>query len=64
MKVLHEPKLDTIMTVEKAVLDAEEHPTRMELWSTLPRETVETFQRQVDTSHVPQFLAEEAKYGK
>ncbi|MFQ5871810.1 MAG: helix-turn-helix domain-containing protein [Candidatus Geothermarchaeales archaeon] len=30
----------------------------------IPRETVETFQRQVDTSHVPQFLAEEAKYGK
>ena len=37
MKVLHEPQLDTIMMVEKAILDAEDYPTRLELWKSLPR---------------------------
>ena len=49
MKVLHEPKLDTIMMVEKAILDAEEYPTRMELWRRLPRKVqYQTFKRILD----------------
>lgn len=49
MKVLHEPKLDTIMMVEKAILDAEEYPTRMELWRSLPRQVqYQTFKHILD----------------
>jgi len=36
-KVLHEPRLDTILMVEKAIKDAAEYPSRMELWRSLPR---------------------------
>ena len=35
--VLHEPKLDTVLMVEKAIIDSEEYPTRTELWKCLPR---------------------------
>lgn len=31
MEVLHEPQLDTVLMVEKAILDADDYPTRMEL---------------------------------
>ena len=49
MKVLHEPKLDTILMVEKAILEAEEYPTRMELWRSLPRKVqYQTFKRILD----------------
>lgn len=49
MKVLHEPKLNTIMMVEKAILDAEEYPKRMELWRSLPRKVqYQTFKRILD----------------
>jgi len=45
-KILHEPNLDTILMVEKAVKEAENHPTRMELWKSLPRKTqYQTFRR-------------------
>ena len=48
-KVLHEPKLDTILMVEKAVKEAEEYPTRMELWRSLPRRVqYQTFKRILD----------------
>lgn len=44
--VLHEPRLDTILMVEKAIKDAVEYPTRMELWRSLPRKTqYQTFKR-------------------
>jgi len=47
--VLHEPKLDTVMMVEKAILEAEEHPTRTELWRSLPRQVqYQTFKRILD----------------
>ncbi|MEM2099190.1 MAG: hypothetical protein QXU99_05555 [Candidatus Bathyarchaeia archaeon] len=47
--VLHEPKLDTILMVEKAILDAAEHPTRTELWRSLPRKMqYQTFKRILD----------------
>mgnify|MGYP007042415707 CR=1 FL=1 len=35
--VLHEPKLDTILMVEKAIKEAETYPTRKELWKSLPK---------------------------
>lgn len=36
-RVLHEPRLDTILMVEKALIDLEDYPTKMELWKLLPR---------------------------
>ena len=46
MTVLHEPRLDTILMVEKAIRDAEVYPKRMELWRSLPRKVqYQTFQR-------------------
>jgi len=45
-KVLHEPKLDTILMVEKAIKEAMEYPTRMGLWKALPRKIqYQTFKR-------------------
>jgi len=45
-KVLHEPKLDTILMVERALKEAKEYPTRMELWKALPRKIqYQTFKR-------------------
>jgi S-adenosylmethionine:tRNA-ribosyltransferase-isomerase (queuine synthetase) len=47
--VLHEPQLDTILMIEKAILDAEDYPTRMELWRSLPRQVqYQTFKRVLD----------------
>ena len=44
--VLHEPQLDTILMVEKAIKEAESYPTRMELWRSLPRKIqYQTFKR-------------------
>lgn len=44
--VLHEPRMDTILMVEKAILEAEEYPTRMSLWRSLPKRTqYQTFKR-------------------
>jgi len=44
--VLHEPKLDTILMVEKAIKDAVEYLSRMELWRSLPRKIqYQTFKR-------------------
>jgi hypothetical protein len=48
-EVLHEPKLDTILMVEKAIIDAEDYPTRTELWKSLPRKMqYQTFKRILD----------------
>ncbi len=45
-KVLHEPKLDTILMVEKAIKEATEYPTRIGLWKALPRKIqYQTFKR-------------------
>ena len=45
-KILHEPQLDTILMVEKAIMEAEEYPTRMQLWRSLPKKMqYQTFQR-------------------
>jgi len=46
MTVLHEPQLNTILMVEKAILDAEDYPARTELWKNLPRKIqYQTFKR-------------------
>lgn len=44
--VLHEPQLDTILMIEKALIDAEDYPTRTQLWKNLPRKVqYQTFKR-------------------
>jgi len=49
MKVLHEPQLDTILMIEKAIIDAEDYPTRMQLWRSLPRNVqYQTYKRVLD----------------
>jgi len=48
-RVLHEPQLDTILMVEKAILDSKDYPTRMVLWKNLPRKVqYQTFKRILD----------------
>ena len=37
-KILHYPKLDSILMVEKALQNREDYPTRMELWRSLPKQ--------------------------
>ena len=45
-KVLHEPRMDTILMVEKAILESEEYPARTQLWRSLPRKIqYQTFKR-------------------
>jgi hypothetical protein len=45
-KVLHEPQLDTILMIEKAIRDAESYPTKKELWASLPKQVqYQTFKR-------------------
>lgn len=44
--VLHEPQLDTILMVEKAVIDADDHLGKTALWRSLPRKVqYQTFNR-------------------
>ena len=38
MNILHYPKLDSILMVEKAIQESENYPTRMELWKNLPKQ--------------------------
>ena len=38
MRILHYPKLDSILMVEKAIQESEDYPTRMELWKNLPKQ--------------------------
>lgn len=45
-KVLHEPQLDTILMIEKAIRDAESYPTKKELLASLPKQVqYQTFNR-------------------
>jgi hypothetical protein len=36
-QILHYPRLDTVLAVEKAIKKAKEHPTKMKLWKSLPK---------------------------
>jgi len=48
-QTLHEPQLDTILMVEKTIKEAEDYPSRMELWRRLPRKIqYQTFKRILD----------------
>jgi len=48
-KILHEPQLDTIMMVEKAIKEAESYPTKKELLEALPKKVqYQTFNRILD----------------
>lgn len=38
LNILHYPKLDSILMIEKAIQDSEDYPTRMELWKSLPKQ--------------------------
>jgi hypothetical protein len=45
-KILHEPQLDTILMVERAIKDADDYPTKTELWRSLPKKVqYQTFNR-------------------
>ena len=37
-QILHYPKLDSILMVEKTIQECENYPTRMELWKSLPKQ--------------------------
>ncbi|MFC1682438.1 hypothetical protein ACFL0X_02385 [Nanoarchaeota archaeon] len=36
-QILHFPKLDTILMVEKTIQNSDDYPTRMQLWNSLPK---------------------------
>ena len=45
-KILHEPQLDTILMVERAIREAETYPTKRKLLKCLPRQIqYQTFNR-------------------
>lgn len=45
-KVIHEPQLDTILMVEKAIREAESYPTKKQLLQSLPKQIqYQTFNR-------------------
>lgn len=48
-KVLHEPKLNSILMVEKTILDADSYYTRTQLWKKLPKKMqYQTYKRIID----------------
>lgn len=48
-KILHEPKLDTILMVEKTILEADDYYTKTQLWKRLPRKMqYQTYKRIID----------------
>ena len=47
--ILHKPRVDTILMVEKQVQAAKSYPTKKELWQRLPRKVqYQTFNRILD----------------
>src|SRR5256884_2327750 len=47
--ILHEPRLDTILMVEREIQKAKSYPTKKELWQSLPRKLqYQTFNRILD----------------
>jgi len=48
-KILHEPQLDTILMVERAIKYSKDYPTKTELWRSLPKKVqYQTFSRILD----------------
>ncbi len=49
VKVLHEPRLDTMLMVEGAIIDLKEDLTKTQLWKRLPKKMqYQTFKRVMD----------------
>jgi S-adenosylmethionine:tRNA-ribosyltransferase-isomerase (queuine synthetase) len=49
MTVIHQPRLDTILMVEQAILKSKDHPTRTLLWKSLPHKIqYQTFKHILD----------------
>lgn len=49
MQVLHEPRLDTILMVEKAIKESGTYPSKRQLWRSLPRKMqYQTFERIIE----------------
>lgn len=47
--VIHYPRLDTVLMIEDAVRNAEEYPSRMQLWRSLPKKVMyQTFKLVMD----------------
>ena len=38
LNILHYPKLDSILMVEKTIQESEDYPTRVQLWKSLPKQ--------------------------
>lgn len=48
-QVLHEPRLDTILMVERAIKDSGNYPSKRQLWKSLPRKVqYQTFERIIE----------------
>jgi hypothetical protein len=46
MQVLHEPRLDTVLMVERAIKESGTYPSKRQLWKSLPRKVqYQTFER-------------------
>ena len=49
MKVLHEPRLDTLLMIETAIIEMREDLTKTQLWKKLPKKMqYQTFKRALD----------------
>jgi hypothetical protein len=49
VKVLHEPRLDTLLMIETAIIEMREDLTKTQLWKSLPKKMqYQTFKRAMD----------------
>ena len=49
MRVLHEPRLDTLLMIETAIIEMREDLTKTQLWKSLPKKMqYQTFKRAMD----------------
>ncbi len=49
MKVLHEPRLDTLLMIETSIIEMREDLTKTQLWKSLPKKMqYQTFKRAMD----------------
>jgi hypothetical protein len=54
VKVLHEPRLDTILMVEKAIIESDDYQIKTQLWKSLPKKMqYQTFKRVLDYLEAP-----------
>ena len=48
-QILHEPRLDTVLMVERAIKESGTYPNKRQLWKSLPRKMqYQTFERIID----------------